>query len=129
MLLYTWVPFLFIILCAVTVIWLENEVVLTKKDFYGTYRINRNYFPGEDAEWQYEHYKFKILENDSIVRVYKGKVFFNESYKSVRIWFDMLSPVHHVMSDQPLIIRSRWGFDIVMFSPLYNNMYFEKSCW
>jgi hypothetical protein len=139
MLLYTWVPFLFIILCVVTVIWLENDVVLAKKDFYGTYRINRDYFPGEDAEWQYDHFKFDILENDSIhfyvtkndsvVRVYKGKVFFNESYKSVRIRFDMLSPVHHVMSDQPLIIRSRWDFDIVMHSSLFNNMYFEKTSW
>lgn len=119
--------------------WLQSDIQLTKSDFYGTYRINRDYFPGEDAEWQYEHFKFEILENDSIhfyvtnndsvVRVYKGKVFFNESYKSVRIRFDMLSPVHHVMSEQPLITRSRWDFDIVMHSPLYSNMYFEKTSW
>lgn len=139
MLLYAWVPLLIIILFGASIIWLDSDVILDKEDYYGAYRINRDYFPGEDAEWQYEHFKFEILENDSIhfyvtnndsvVRVYKGKVFFNESYKSVRICFDMLLPVHHVMSDQPLVTRSRWDFDIVMHSPLYYNMYFEKTSW
>ncbi len=117
--------------------WLGDSVTLKKEDFYGDYVINRDYFPGKNAQWQYEHYKFTIrqddslffyvMNGDSVESTYKGKVNVNTGYASARITFDMQPPVHHVFTEQPMIVRSRWGFTIVMYSPFYNNMYFEKD--
>jgi hypothetical protein len=46
--------------------WLTAKTVLQKKDYYGEYVINRDYFPGRQADWQYESFRFEIKKNDSI---------------------------------------------------------------
>lgn len=117
--------------------WLNSNVKLSKSDFYGDYVINRDFFPGPDAQWQYEHYKFTIrpddslffyvMAGDSIRSVHKGKMIVSNAYASARVTFDMQPPVHHVFTEQPLIVRNRWGFTIVLYSPYYNHMYFEKD--
>ncbi len=39
---------------------------LDKEDYYGTYIIDRDFFKGKQADWQYNHFRFEIRENDSI---------------------------------------------------------------
>lgn len=134
---YIWLSVLLIISILFISRCLNAKIVLAKKDFYGTYAINRNYFPGADADWQYNHYRLIIREDDSvffyatnknkILKVYKGFMFCNETYPSARIRFEMEAPTHHIFSEQPLITRSRWNFMLVFFSPFYHNMYFEKG--
>ncbi|MFM6983381.1 MAG: hypothetical protein ACKOXF_04550 [Chitinophagaceae bacterium] len=117
--------------------WLNSDVKLSRSDFYGDYVIDRDYFPGPDAQWQYEHYKFTIrqddslffyvMSGDSVKSVFKGKMNVSNAYASARITFDMQEPIHHVFTEQPLIVRNRWDFNIVLYSPFYNHMYFEKD--
>lgn len=117
--------------------WLNSDVKLSHGDFHGDYVIDRDYFPGPNAQWQYEHYKFTIRQDDSLFfyvmagdsvkSVFKGKMNVSTAYASARITFDMHQPVHHVFTEQPLIVRSCWGFNIVLYSPFYNHMYFEKD--
>lgn len=46
---------------------LFEKIELKKKDFYGDYVVNRDYFKGRQADWQYNHFRFEIKSNDSIL--------------------------------------------------------------
>ena len=43
-----------------------TKKVLDKEDFYGEYVIDRDYFSGKQADWQYNNFRFEIMDNDSI---------------------------------------------------------------
>lgn len=38
----------------------RTPIRLTKKDIVGNYRIDTNFYPGINAKWQYDHYRFTI---------------------------------------------------------------------
>ncbi len=60
--------------CGIILIWILSVIiqpfytkkVLDKSDFYGEYIVDRNYFSGKQADWQYNNFRFEIKENDSI---------------------------------------------------------------
>ena len=64
--------------------WSTAKKILKKEDYYREYIINRDYFPGKQANWQYDHYRFEIKENDSIffyltdrekiLKTFRGKI-------------------------------------------------------
>ncbi len=129
----------FIIIMSIISI-LSKKKVLDKSDFYGEYTIDRNYFPGINADWQYNRYRFEIKDNDSIyfystdeekiLKTYKGKIFTDKKrYTSRRIKFKMEQPTHHILTDNPTIYREPWDFFMVLNSPKYHNMYFRKGKW
>ncbi len=119
------------------VIW--SKKILDKEDFYGTYIIDRNYFKGKQADWQYNHFRFEIKENDSIyfyetneneiVKTYKGIVFTVTPYQSARLQIKMEQPTHHILNSNPTIYREVWDFYMVFNSPKFYNMYFRKGEW
>lgn len=45
--------------------WITSPKILKKEDYYGTYHIKRDLFPGKQADWQYNSYNFVIKDNDS----------------------------------------------------------------
>ena len=63
---------------------LTDKKELEKQDYYGEYIVNRNYFPGRQADWQYENFRFEIKDNDSIyfyvtnkekiIKTYRGTI-------------------------------------------------------
>lgn len=118
---------------------INSKTVLDKEDFYGTYIIDRNYFSGKQADWQYNHYRFEIKENDSvyfhvtngsaITETYKGKISTKAPFKSARPVFKMALPSHHVLNSNPTIYRDSWDFMMVFKSPKFHNMYFRKGEW
>lgn len=118
---------------------LRNKVVLSKEDYYGAYIINRKFFPGKQADWQYNSFRFEIRENDSIyfhvtegekiIQTFKGKVRFVTPYNSTRLIIDMAEPTHHIVSDNPTTFRSIWNFNLVFESPKFYNVYFKKGKW
>jgi len=113
--------------------------VLEKEDFYGQYTIDRNYFSGKQADWQYNNFRFEIKENDSILlyvtdglkinETYKGKISTLAPYKSARLVIKMEEPNHHIFTTNPTIYRESWDFFMVFNSPKFNNMYFRKGEW
>tara|TARA_R110000765_G_scaffold179954_2_gene285773 strand:+ start:1059 stop:1592 length:534 start_codon:yes stop_codon:yes gene_type:complete len=119
--------------------WLYAKKVLDKEDFYGQYTIDRNYFPGKQADWQYNHYRFEIKENDSIyfhvtdgqkiLETFKGKISILAPYKSARLVINMDGTSHHILTTNPTIYREPWDFFMVFNSPKFNNMYFRKGKW
>jgi hypothetical protein len=134
-----WLGIFGLILLSTTIRWLTAKKILKKKDYYGQYIINRDYFPGRQADWQYENFRFEIRENDSlyfyvtdkekILRTYRGKIQTTDSYASERLIISMEQPAHHILTSNPTTYRSAWDFYLVFYSPKFNNVYFKKGEW
>lgn len=45
---------------------LSEKKILKRKDYYGTYVIDRDVYAGKQADWQYEHIRFEIRDKDSV---------------------------------------------------------------
>jgi hypothetical protein len=120
---------------------LTSTKELEKKDYYGHYIINRDFFPGKQADWQYDKFRFEIKENDSIyfyvkekekiLNVYRGYITTTNpnDYISERLIIDMVQPTHHIMTSNPITYRSTRDFYLVFYSPKFNNVYFKKGEW
>lgn len=117
----------------------RTKMVLDKEDYYGEYIINRKYFPGIQADWQYNTFRFEIRENDSIyfhvtegekiLETFKGKVRFATPYNSTRLIINMPLPTHHIISDNPTTYRDVWDFYLVFKSHKFHNVFFTKGEW
>jgi hypothetical protein len=132
-----------IVCCLITGLWitrtLNQKIILEQSDFYGEYTIDRNYFSGTQADWQYNNFRFEIKNNDSIFfyvtegkivnQTYKGKISSVAPYKSARLIIEMEEPTHHILTSNPTIYREAWDFFMVFNSPKFHNMYFRKGEW
>ena len=119
---------------------LTSKTQLNKDDYYGSYIIDRNYFPGKQADWQYNSFRFDIKDNDSvyfyhthnnrIIKRYRGTIStVKTSYDSERLAIHMEQPTHHILTTNPTIYRGAWDFELVFNSPKFNNMFFKKGEW
>ena len=126
-----------------TIQWLRErkDFKLKKNDYYGQYVINRNYFKGGQADWQYNTFRFEIKDNDSIffyvtdkekiLKTYRGTITTTAPYSSERLILNMEQPTHHIMSGNPTTYRNRSdrSFYLVFYSPKFNNVFFKKGEW
>ena len=138
---FIWLGILGIILFTGSLKWLTSKKELDKSDYYGTYIINRDYFKGEQADWQYNHFRFEITNKDSIffqitekekiIKTYKGKIRTTnpQNYRSDRLIIEMEQPTFHIMSSNPTTYRSAWSFYLVFDSPKFFNVFFKKGRW
>lgn len=134
-----WIGVLCLVLVSGIIQWFTTKTELKKKDYYGEYIVNRKYFLGKQADWQYENFRFEIKENDSIyfyitdkektLKTYKGTISTVKPYNSERLKIHMEQPTHHILSSDPTIYRSSWSFYLVFNSPKFNNVYFKKGKW
>ena len=116
-----------------------NKIELDRENYTGEYIIDRSYFAGQQADWQYNHFRFEITENDSIffhqtegreiVNTFKGTVYCTTSFPSARLVLRMNEPSHHILSSNPTTYRDIWNFYLVLHSPKFNNMFFKKGQW
>ena len=118
---------------------ITDKKVLDHDDYYGEYIIDRDFFAGKQADWQYNNFRFEIKENDSIyfyitdkaqiLKTYKGKIMTNSPNGSARIRLDMENCTHHILTENPTTYRSAWSFYLVFYSAKFNNVYFKKGTW
>jgi hypothetical protein len=116
-----------------------DKKTLVKEDYHGEYIIDRDYFSGRQSDWQYDHYRFEIRENDSIyfyvtnkekiLKTYRGTITTSKTYSSVRLIINMGQSSHHILASNPTTYRSAWSFYLVFYSPKFNNVYFKKGQW
>ncbi|PUV25477.1 hypothetical protein [Sphingobacterium athyrii] len=128
---------IFLSLLSLFIQWVTAPKILKKEDYYGTYHVKRDLFPGEQTDWQYNTYTFEIKSNDSIYfkvlrankvsEIYRGKIETITPYRSARLKLYMDFPTHHILDSDPTIYRNAWGFYLVFYSPKYNNVFFEKD--
>jgi hypothetical protein len=119
--------------------WLTAKTELDKDDYYGEYVINRDYFKGIQTDWQYNHFRFEITEQDSIIfyvtdkekilNTYRGTIGTRTPYSSARLVVDMEQPTHHILTSNPTTYRSAWSFYLVFNSPKFHNVFFKKGKW
>ena len=119
--------------------WLSAKILLEKKDYYGAYIVNRDYFPGRQADWQYNNFRFEIKDNDSIyfyitdkekiLKTYRGTITTTKPYSSERLIINMEQPTYHIMTSNPTTYRSAWSYYLVFYSQKFNNVYFKKGQW
>lgn len=134
-----WLGIFGLALLSGTVQWLTAKKELKKEDYYGEYIVNRDYFPGRQADWQYESFRFEIKDNDSIyfyitdkeriLKTYRGTITTTDpsQYSSERLMINMEQPTHHILTTNPTTYRSAWSFYLVFQSSKFNNIYFEKG--
>ena len=119
-------------------LWTKME--LDPKDYCGKYVIDCSFYPGRQAKWQYNHFRFEILPSDSvlfyvtegakIVSTYRGKaIWWTTSYSSVRMRLDMDSPTHFIMASNPTTYRSIWDFRLIFATDRFGNVAFKKGKW
>ena len=134
-----WLGIAGIIVFSISASWLFSKKELSKSDYYGQYVVNRDYFSGEQADWQYNHFRFEITDQDSIffhmtdygeiVKTYRGSISTSKSYKSARLRIKMDQPTHHIMAMNPTTYRNSWSFYMVFYSSKFNNVFFKKGKW
>jgi len=49
--------------CCFSFIQFTAKKTVTKKDIYGSYTIDRSKFAGQQADWQYNHFRFEITKD------------------------------------------------------------------
>jgi hypothetical protein len=101
--------------------------------------INREYFKGKQTDWRYNHFRFEIMENNSIyfyetenetiLKIYKGKISSTKPYNSPRLIINMTQPTHHILTSNPTTYRSAWNYNLVFKSTKFHNMFFKKEKW
>jgi hypothetical protein len=114
----------------------RKPIRLSKQDIIGEYRIDKTFFPGKDANWQYKHFKFYITNKDSILFLimkekgiplafYKHKI--NYSDGPPALWEINTDSTHHILKNQPTLYRGHDKFYYVFHSEKYGNMFFRKK--
>jgi energy-coupling factor transporter transmembrane protein EcfT len=117
----------------------KTKKELGKEDIYGEYIVDRTKFPGSQSDWQYNHFRFKIMpdnkfifsetEKDSIVKTVQGMVTFLEGYKQPRIVIGVDTPGHYVIDPRPTLYRKPFSFYYVFHSQKVGNVFFTKGKW
>ncbi len=132
---YISIPFLMILISIFT-----DKKEIEKDDIYGTYVINRDKCAGKQADWQYNHYRFEIKEDNTIIfyitdgkkiiKEIKGTVEVKEYFTpSPHLKINFAEPRFHVIKDNPTLYREVWSFYYVFCSEKYGNMFFSKGNW
>ncbi len=138
-LLFIWIPILSLIIITSIVHFFIDKKSIKRQDIYGEYIIDRTKFPGKQADWQYNHFRFKItkeskfifytIDNNKIVKADSGKVVFVDSYSQPRIIVQVEKPRQQIIEDEPTLYRSVWSFYYVFYSPKFKNVFFTKGTW
>lgn len=134
-----WLSILSLALFSYIVQALTSKKELKKKDYYGQYIVDRGFFAGKQADWQYNNFRFEITENDSIyfyvtknekiLQTFRGTIATTQPYSSERLIINMQQPTHHIVASNPTTYRSAWSFYLVFESSKFNNVYFKKGQW
>jgi hypothetical protein len=108
--------------------------VIDKNYIVGTYEIDANFYPGKNATWQKEHFRFQITRDDKFIfydrladkseREYHGSVTW--AHENPEKWSIQMEEPHHVIDPHPVLYRDQKQIYYVFRSKLFGNMFFRK---
>lgn len=117
----------------------SNQNGIKKSKIYGQYVIDRTKFSGEQADWQYNNFRFEINKNNKLIfHQTNGKqiiesdtleIEFVENYLSDRIKIKSNSNRHHIVRNNPTLYRQTWSFHYAFYSEKFGNVFFKKGKW
>lgn len=138
---FIWLGIFGLVLLSGIIRWLTSKTELDKDDYYGEYVINRDLFKSKQTDWQYNHFRFEITDQDSIffhvtdkekiMKTYRGTIKMTnpEYHRSDRLIIEMERLTHHILTSNPTTYRSAWSFYLVFNSPKFYNVFFKKGKW
>lgn len=134
-----WLPITLLVVFVSTLQLLFEKRKMERGDIYGGYIIDRSKYPGKQADWQYNHFRFEITpqhdfrlhltEEARVTRTIAGRVVFLEAYQQPRIIMQVDSPRYHLVATNPTLYRETWSFYYVFDSPKFGNVFFKKGPW
>ncbi len=134
-----WLSIFGLIILSIIIQAYNAKILLKKEDYYGEYTVDRRFFKGKQADWQYNTFRFDIknndtlyfhvTENDRILRTYTGSITTVKINDTERLVINMLKPNYHILASNPTIYRNNKGFFLVFNSSRYGNMFFKKGKW
>ena len=134
-----WIFFFSIPFLLTIVSFFTSKKEVEKEDMYGDYIIDREKCAGKQADWQYNHYRFKITEDnkiffyitekENIIKTMEGKVEFNNYSFRPHLIIKMNEPKFHILKENPTLYREIWSFYYVFESEKYKNVFFTKGNW
>jgi len=134
-----WLPVIALILIMSIVHFFTVKKRIKVDDIYGEYIIDRSKFPGKQADWQYNHFRFEITpkneilfhvtEKEKIIKTYSGSVTFIHHYMPRLVLHMKTDTNHHVIDSEPTLYRTVWGFYYVFNSSEFGNVFFTKGHW
>jgi hypothetical protein len=127
-----------IVLLEVISMFTKNKTVL-QTDIYGEYIIDRSKYPGKQADWQYNSFRFEItpqndflfyrMDQGKVIQSYKGKVDFRDGYTSPRLVLKFDTLQLDIIERKPTLYRKPRGFSYVFKSSRFGNMFFKQGKW
>ncbi|MDI9879462.1 hypothetical protein [Flectobacillus longus] len=112
---------------------------IEKKHYYGSYVIAREFFSGDQVDWQYDHFRFEIKDNDSIYfhqtngatvnKTYRGKISTIKLDTNENLVLQMDAQTHHILKTNPRLYLKDNELFLVFKSKKYHNVYFKKGEW
>ncbi len=107
---------------------------ITKERVVGLYQIDASFYPGENADWQKEHFSFEINEKDEFLFHEKLKDGNVKTIKGKVVWFRRSPPMlfridiehaHPLVDEYPTLYRGNRKFYYV-FDSKFGNMFYRK---
>lgn len=112
---------------------------IEKKDYYGSYVIAREFFSGDQVDWQYDHFRFEIKDNDSIYFYLTNGAKINKTFRggistvtldtNENLVLHMDTPTHHILKTNPRLYFKDNDLFLIFKSKKYHNVYFKKGEW
>lgn len=139
LLLYGYLSLFTLVLVGIIAKFFTEKKELSRDDIYGTYVIDRSKFSGKQADWQYNHYRFRISKDNKfyfyvtdqarVIKTYQGFINFKEDYVYPRLVIQLPNQHHHIMEEAPTLYRNVFSFYYVFNSPKFGNVFFTKGNW
>ncbi|MDI9875969.1 hypothetical protein [Flectobacillus rivi] len=115
------------------------NIPIEKKHYYGSYVIAREFFSGDQVDWQYNHFRFEIKDNDSIYfhltngakinKTHRGGISTTKLDSNENLMLHMDTPTHHILKTNPRLYFKDNELFLVFKSKKYHNVYFKKGEW
>ena len=108
---------------------------INKERIVGVYRIDSNFYPGKNADWQHEHFSFEITENDDFIFFEKLRDGTQKPHLGKVIWLREREPMlyrivmddpHPLVDEYPTLYRGNRKFYYV-FESKFGNMFYRKN--
>lgn len=136
---FIWLLILILMVFSFLINAITEKKKLRRKDFTGGYIVDRSFFSGRNANWQYDTFKFEIKENDSLyfyimeggrpVKKIVATIKTLDIYPSHRLIINVSAPRSHLIDSIPTIYRDGSSFHLIFNSSKFGNMYYKKGSW
>ena len=130
------VPFSFFLM-GKTILWVTSLTSVDQDRIIGTYEVDTEFYPGPNAEWQKEHFRFEVAKGNKFIlyarladgteREYIGRV--NWAHQRIEKWSVDIDEPYKIVNKYPTLYRGYFSYYYVLETKDFGNMFFRKTFW